>query len=149
MSLHGLVRAEKQRILSAWEAIAGSLWGARHEAGPLFREQMREFLDWVEERIQHADRAPSFPHERAVRHAAARVRAGYDLGELISDYAVMRDCVLEAWEHQPDALASPSEVRRLNQAIDEVIAYVAVLYARLRLFRDDRAREQPDLVPPH
>jgi hypothetical protein len=61
----------------------------------------------------------------------------------------MRDCVLEAWEHQPDALRSPSDVRRLNQAIDEVLAYVAVLYARLRLFRDDRPRALPEPVAPH
>ena len=149
MSLHELLRTEKQRIIPCWEAIAGALWGARHQGGPLFREQMREFLDWLEQRVRDLRASPSFPHERALEHAEQRVRAGYDLAEVISDYAVMRDCVLEAWERQPDALKSASEVRRLNQAVDEVIAYVAVLYARLRLFRDDRPREYTELVTPH
>jgi hypothetical protein len=149
MSLHHLLRAEKQRILSAWEAITGSLWGAQHQAGPLLREQMQEFLDWLEERLQSRSGSPSFPHERALQHAAERVRAGYDLAEVISDYAVLRDCILEVWEAQPEAVQSASEVRGVNQAIDEVVAYVAVLYARLRLFRDDRPREEGELVTPH
>jgi hypothetical protein len=149
MSLHRLVNTEKERILSAWEAITRSLWGAQHQSGPLLREQMRGLLDWLEERIRHPRADSPFPHEQALRHATGRVSAGYDLAEVISDYAVMRDCILETWEHAPDALESPWELRALNQSIDEAIALVAVLYARLRLFRDDRSQEGPELVAPH
>jgi hypothetical protein len=149
MSLQALLQSQQQQILFAWEAITGSLWGAQHLAGPLLREQMRGFLDWLEERVRYPRSAPSFPHDQALRHASERVSAGYDLAEVISDYTVMRDCLLEAWERQPDALESPSELRRMNQAIDEVIASVAVLYARMRLFRDDGAQEGTALVPPH
>ena len=136
MSLPALFRSEKEQILTSWEAIIGSLSGARQLPSTLLRNQMPGFLDWLIRLLEHADHLSAYPHDQALQHASKRITAGYDLSEVISEYAVLRDCLLEAWERQPHALDSPSELRLMNQAIDEAIAYTAVVYARMRLFGD-------------
>jgi hypothetical protein len=139
MSLSALFDSEKEQILSNWEAIVGSLSGARQLPSALIRNQMPSFLDWLIHTLEHPARRTTFPHQQALQHASRRVQAGYDLSEVISEYVVLRDCLLETWERQSQALDSPGELRLMNQAIDEAIAYTAVLYARMRLFRDPRA----------
>jgi hypothetical protein len=139
MSLPALFRAEKERILASWEAIVCSLSGARQLSDRLIRNQMPGFLDWLIGVLEQTERSSAFPHEQALQHASKRVNAGYDLSEVISEYAVLRDCLLETWERHPRALSSARELRLMNQAIDEAIAYTAVVYARIRLFSDRRS----------
>jgi hypothetical protein len=145
MSLPALFRAQKEQILSSWEAIVGSMSGARHLPGATIRNHIPVFLDWLIGMLERTGRSTAFPHEQALQHASKRVTAGFDLSEVISEYVVLRDCLLEAWERQPHSLSSPHELRLMNQAIDEAIAYTAVLYARMRLFSDSssKADQQP------
>lgn len=149
MSLASLLESHKNDVLSAWEAIVGSLAGARQLSGPALRNYMPGFYDWLVKRVREAGRGSDFPHEQAIQHANERVAAGYDLSEVISEYAVLRDCVFEAWEHSGDRSVTPGEIRVFSQALDEAIAFTAVFYARRRLFREDPHDRENELVAPH
>lgn len=139
MSLPALFRSQKEQILSSWEAIVASLSGSRQLPASLIRNQMPQFLDWLTGMLEHEGRASDFPHEQVLQHASRRVTAGFDLSEVISEYVVLRECLLEAWEREPTALTAPRQLRLMNQALDEAITYTAVLYARMRLFSDAHA----------
>ena len=140
MALASLIRDRQEQILDAWEAIVRSLDAARRLSRPALRDQVGEFLGWLSHRLEHGEAGASFPHEYAIHHAHERVAEGYDLSEVISEYAVLRDCLHEAWEREPDTLENPVELRLMNQALDDVIAFTAVFYARTKLLHAD---EQP------
>lgn len=153
MSLAALIREERESILAEWEQIVTALDSARHLPRPALRNHMPMFLDWLVARLEHLDTGASFPHDQALEHANERVDAGYDLSDVISEYAILRDVLHEAWEQHPDALERPRELRMLNEALDDAIAFTAVFYARVRLFRErgydpgrgERERLAPDL----
>jgi len=135
MGLPTLIRERHDEILEAWEAIVRSLDSARRLSRPALRDHMSEFLGWLADRVEQSQVGASFPHEFAIGHAAERVAEGYDLSEVISEYAVLRDCLHEAWEREPECLEGPFELRVMNQALDDVIAFTAVYYARARFFQ--------------
>ena len=149
MSLPAMLRAEKQQILSSWEAIVSSLAGARQLSHPALRNHVPVFFDWLVEQVERHGEGEDFPHARAMEHANERVSAGYDLSEVISEYAVLRDCIYEAWERNPGEANNPVEWRILNRALDEAISFTSVFYARMRLFREGASTESEPLVTPH
>ncbi len=144
MALSLLIRTRQEEILDAWEAIVRSLDSARRLSRPALRDQVAEYLLWLAERMERGEIGVAFPHEYAAHHARERVSEGYDLSEVISEYAVLRDCLHEAWEREPEHLENPVEIRLMNQALDDMIAFTAVYYARTRLFRSEPLeKEEP------
>lgn len=144
MTLGVLLRENREEILSNWEGIVRALPGARHLSHPRLRDHMPVVLGWLVDRLAGGDAV--FPHEQSLEHATARAAEGYDLSEVITEYAVLRDCLLELWERaaeDPRNQISPHEVRILNQALDDAITYSSVFYARARLFRDHEQLRPP------
>lgn len=140
MPLSELIRQTKEEILLEWEEIVRSLGSSRHLSRPVLINHMPDFLDWL---VLRLEREPSdeeqFPQDQALEHALGRIRAGYDLSELLSEYMVLRDCLHEAWERQERRPVTPREIRRMNQALDDAITFTAVFYARCQLRREDEA----------
>jgi RsbT co-antagonist protein rsbRD N-terminal domain len=141
MALALLIRERQEDILDAWEGIVRSLDSARRLSRPALRDQVGEYLEWLAERLEKGEVGAAFPQEYVVHHAHERVAEGYDLSEVISEYAVLRDCLHEAWEREPERLENPIEIRLMNQALDDVIAFTAVYYARTRLFQQQPVEE--------
>ena len=70
------------------------------------------------------------PRSAAGTHALHRAHSGYSISHLVSEYRALRASVLQLWADAPgQAAASPEEVTRFNEAIDEAIAESVVHYA--------------------
>jgi hypothetical protein len=136
MGLASLIREQQDEILESWEATVRSIGAARHLSRTALQDQLGELLEWLAGQLDGGAHPGPFPFQYAIAHASERAAEGYELSEVISEYAVLRDCIHEAWERQPQRLGTPLELRRLNQAIDDVITFTAVYYARNRLFHD-------------
>ena len=56
-------------------------------------------------------------------HALFRAHSGFSISQLVSEYRALRASVLRLWADSPGAAsASPDDVTRFNEAIDEAIA---------------------------
>ena len=68
----------------------------------------------------------------AERHAVTRLDVGFDLHEVVAEYAALRRCVLQRWtaERLSDREAAPLAL--LNQAVDEAIAVAVEHFTRVR-----------------
>ena len=86
-----------------------------------------------EERNKSEGRAlspPGKPRSAAGTHALHRAHSGYSISHLVSEYRALRASVLRLWAESPGAAgASPEEVTRFNEAIDEAIAESVSHYA--------------------
>lgn len=145
MGLSALFRDQKEDILGDWEDIVRSLCSARSLSVPALRDHMPDFFDWLVARIERT--AGDLPNDQAFEHVLERVSEGYDLAEVISEYAVLRDCLHECFERSVEALGDPRELRWMNQGIDDAIAFTAVAFARMKLFTED-GKQHPDTLPP-
>lgn len=134
MPLAALIRSQKENILVEWEELVRSLYSARKLPHPLLRNHMPELLDWIVARLERESvEEDGYPHEQTLEHALGRIKAGYDLAELLSEYMVLRDCLHAAWERAADERVQPKDVRRLNQVLDDNITYTAVFYCKSRM----------------
>ena len=93
-------------------------------------EFMEELADYVGE--LRTGEEVSAPDEQPRIHALERLELGYDLAEVVAEYAILRRCITElaAEKHSP-ALRS-AELPRLHEAIDLAIATSVVRYAEAR-----------------
>ena len=66
--------------------------------------------------------AAGTPRSAAATHALFRAHSGFNISELVSEYRALRASVLRLWAESPNWAASPDEVTRFNEAIDEAIA---------------------------
>jgi signal transduction histidine kinase len=63
------------------------------------------------------------PRSAAGTHALHRAHSGYTIANLVSEYRALRASVLRLWADAPEhESASPDEITRFNEAIDEAIA---------------------------
>jgi PAS domain S-box-containing protein len=65
-------------------------------------------------------------------HALQRLDEGFDLKEVVREYAVLRSVVLRRWEREVVGGAHPEEVVALDVAFDEAIAASVARYTRAR-----------------
>jgi hypothetical protein len=129
-ALAEVIRSSRDDVLARWEAGVRTLAaGARTPQRALF-DEVPAFLDGLIERL---DAAPGAADEGrddfALRHGLERLAQGFDVVEVVAELALLRECLLEAWESAPAGI-TPREIRRLDAELDHVIAMVAVEYVR-------------------
>jgi signal transduction histidine kinase len=84
----------------------------------------------IEKSEGRAVTAAGKPRSAAGTHALHRAHSGYSVSQLVSEYRALRASVLRLWADAHDrASASPEEVTRFNEAIDEAIAESVTHYA--------------------
>ncbi|HZH04157.1 MAG TPA: hypothetical protein VEY30_10250 [Myxococcaceae bacterium] len=140
-----LLRREKERVLVRWELGARTLASAAWHSHPELLNSLPPFLDWLAERLEHPNDTEEADRDAFARHhALERLRGGYDLVELLAEMALLRECLLRIWEEAPQDIA-PTEVRRMNEELDDVVALSVVAYVRAMAV--DRAAGPADCVP--
>lgn len=86
----------------------------------------------AEEIEKSEGRAPATGRARSAAgtHALHRAHSGYSISDLVSEYRALRASVLRMWAEAPTrGHASPQEVTRFNEAIDEAVAESVAHYA--------------------
>ena len=107
---------------------------AAHLERPLLLDHVPEFIDDLAEYIDELrtghDVAP--PEEQPRIHALERLEVGYDLAEVVAEYAVLRRCITELASRVHTPALRSAEMPRLHDAIDQAIATSVVRYTEAR-----------------
>jgi len=138
------IRSHADEILRLWERKVRSIERAQRMSEPqvidhlpLVLERIARLADEFERGGQKAE-----PNPEAREHARQRARSGFDLPEVVSEYRLLRDCILAIWEERTDGSSrSRVSTRPVNSAIDHAVAesveqYVAIRNRALRAVDD-------------
>ena len=132
--LADFLRENREQILAHWEAEVRKVRAAAHLERPLLLDHVPEFIDDLAEYIDELrtghDVAP--PEEQPRIHALERLEVGYDLAEVVAEYAVLRRCITELASRVHTPALRSAEMPRLHDAIDQAIATSVVRYTEAR-----------------
>jgi hypothetical protein len=128
-ALAGLIRRKRQDILAGWEAGVRTLASGARAPRPALVNRLPGLLDWLAERLEGGEaddpQGDAFGHD----HATERLSHGFDLVEVLAEWTLLRDVLLEAWEAEPAGVTA-ADVRRLSSELDHVITLSVVQYVR-------------------
>ena len=132
--LADFLRERASEILSHWEREVMKVRSARKLSRPLLLDHLPDFIAdlaiYVDDLRHGKNDAP--PDENPHIHALERLEVGYDLAEVVEEYAVLRRCITElAFSRNTPALRS-GELPRLHEAIDMAISTSVTRYTEAR-----------------
>ncbi|HET9752589.1 MAG TPA: ATP-binding protein, partial [Myxococcales bacterium] len=132
--LADFLRERRDEILAHWECEVRKVGAARNLDRPLLIDHLPQFLeelaDYVGELRTGAEVAP--PEENSRIHALERLEVGYDLAEVVAEYAVLRRCITELASSTHTPALRSAELPRLHDAIDQAIGISVVRYTAAR-----------------
>ena len=132
--LSDILRERQEDILAEWEVAVRKMGAARSLARPVLLDHMPQFLDdlagYVTEVRAGMSVAP--PDEYPRIHALERLELGYDLSEVVVEYAILRRCITDLAVHSDAPSIRSQELPRLHAAIDQAISTSVVRYTEAR-----------------
>lgn len=131
--LSDLLRAQRDTILGDWEHAVRELRPAKRLPHPVLMDHMPDLLTQIAAMADQlaTGRTPTVSRETAESHAYARLEVGYDLSEVVAEYAVLRDTILQHLaKEQP--LALQEELRVVHRAIDRAVTASVERYTQAR-----------------
>src|SRR5881394_1101367 len=132
--LADFLREHRDEILAHWEQEVRKVGAARDLDRPMLIDHLPQFIeelaDYVGELRTGHEVAP--PDEHPQIHALERLEVGYDLAEVVAEYAVLRRCITELASQKHTPALRSAELPRLHQAIDQAIATSVVRYTAAR-----------------
>src|SRR5205807_3719488 len=128
--LSDFLRAHRERILSDWVDAVRVLEPAKDldqpvllDSLPQFLDELADFLDDV--RAGHPAKEPVNPH---TIHALDRLEVGYDLTEVVEEYAILRRCIVELVHDEGAPAMRSAQLARLHAGIDSAIVTSTARY---------------------
>jgi signal transduction histidine kinase len=159
MRLSAFIAQNKEPILQDWENFAQTI---EPPALTMDRKALRDhaglLLDTI---IADLDTAQS-PAEQSQKswgkapqanaqiyaqaHAADRLKAGYTINQLVSEYRALRASVLRLWAGSSRTLmlTDPDDVTRFNEAVDQALAESVIRYSQLVESRIHKHKQAED-----
>jgi PAS domain S-box-containing protein len=111
------------QILSEWEASARALPSARDLPEPILLDSLPQLLEAIARAIAEHGADVAAPHPFVEEHAFHRLDRGFDLAQVVSEYALLRDAVVHLWNEEETSAAERGAVRILHRAIDDSISF--------------------------
>jgi signal transduction histidine kinase len=141
MRLADFIRDNTEAILQEWDAFARRIWPATTEVDPA---ELRDHAEAILQATAHDMQSPQTATEQteksqgsaaggagsgqvntaSAEHAAARVRSGFDLLAVVSEYRALRASVLRLWRDTnpgPDR-RDVDDITRFNESIDQSLS---------------------------
>lgn len=146
MRLYEVVQLRRDALVARWlEAVRGTLAPTALPSADVV-DSLPAFLDEFIGALRAAATATPAgglleKSPTAAEHGRQRLHAGFDVTEVVREYGVLRDCILDLAEEQGVAL-TVAEVRALSRALDVARATAVSQYI---LERDREQREQAAL----
>jgi PAS domain S-box-containing protein len=161
MRLSQFILEEKAAILQAWEDFARSIEPrAGATGGSGLREHAALMLDTIVADLDTAQtsaeqarkslgqgrRAPGESY--AEIHAGERLRSGYTINQLVSEYRALRASVLDLWAGNRAAVlpTDQGDVTRFNEAIDQALAESVARFCAITTELADNSRSRLDAI---
>lgn len=146
MRLSSFIIQHMEIILKAWEDFARSVEvsrealsssGLRNHASFILRAVARD-METPQSRQQEIDKSqglgPTSAEESAAEtHAVLRLKDGFSLDQMVSEYRALRSSVLRLWLAQSSSPGEPdqvAEIIRFNEAIDQALVESIASYGR-------------------
>jgi len=137
------IRANKAEIVDEWKRRSREAGQAQKledvqlvDHIPFLLDRLAELSDsFVEAEAkgvvvpEHANE-PRMPEPR--EHARQRVVEGFDLSDVVGEYALLRECILDLWEKAHGEASARTSTRPLNRALDHAVAESVDHYVTLR-----------------
>src|SRR5207302_1344848 len=128
--LADFLRTHRDRILSDWLAAVRRLAPARDLDRPIlldylprFLAELADFLDDV-----RAGNPATEPEKLPAMHALERLEVGYDLAEVVEEYAILRTCIIDLVHHESAPAMRSAQLARLHSGIDRAIVTSTARY---------------------
>src|SRR3954468_10992481 len=132
-TLPDFVRSHKQQILTEWLGEVRQLPSAHCLPVELLRDHIPDFIDCLADAIERDDGSAISMRGLPNLHAALRVRAGYDLRQVIAEYRSIRGVILRLYREQGDISEESrpklQPISTMNAALDTAIADAVDQYA--------------------
>jgi len=128
--LSDFLRAHRERILSHWVEAVRMLEPAKDLAQPVLLDSLPQFLDELADflddvRAGHPAKEPINP---PTVHALDRLEVGYDLTEVVEEYAILRKCIVELVHDEGAPAMRSAQLARLHTGIDRAIVTSTAKY---------------------
>ncbi|HVR62134.1 MAG TPA: GAF domain-containing protein, partial [Polyangia bacterium] len=121
--LSSFILAHKDDILSHWKDAVRILPQARALPEPVLLDSLPQFLDALAAEIsRRAEPDDEWPRRLVEAHVLDRLNAGCDLDQMVAEYALLREAILNRCQQAGLPAASPDEDRRFHRAIDQAIS---------------------------
>jgi PAS domain S-box-containing protein len=122
------LRDERQEILREWERRVRALPPAADLGAQTLIDHMPQILDDLAEAAEAAlegtpRRAPKGPPDQ---HALARLNQGYELGHVVTEYALLRETILDVSAQDPRTVTT--DLRVFNRVLDGAITQAVQRY---------------------
>lgn len=130
--LSELLRVHRREILATWEGrIRARGLGGGLSHGVLL-DHLPELLDDLAEVTGRLERA-KLGRFAARLHTVDRLSEGFDLQEVVAEFALLREVIIDTWADASSPVPAGSEAwRTIHGAIDTVIAAAVQRYAHLQ-----------------
>lgn len=128
------IRDRRHEILGAWEHEVRKLPVASTLDRPALIDHIPDVLDRVAEMADGLAQGTvlTLPKELAEIHAVERLEEGFDLSQVVTEFAILRDCVILLWEESVWDPIHLMELRAVNQAIDKAVSASVGRFTRAR-----------------
>jgi hypothetical protein len=127
------IRANLDTVIAEWTTRVRSLSPAKELSRPVLVDHLPQILARIADMIEtvHTGGQASLA-DSPKQHALDRLAVGFDLEAVVSEYSLLRQCILMLWERDVGATITVSELRRLEAALDQSITESVVNFARGR-----------------
>jgi len=140
-----LLRQHKEQLLAAWRKAVREMPGAADLDTPTLNDHIPRFLDEMVAALSRAESdEPEGLHPPAhtpPEHGLQRLQAGFDVREVVAEYNVLRDAVIQLAEGAAVPLPA-RDLRVINHFIDHSIALAVESYAAEQALELQRRREE-------
>jgi signal transduction histidine kinase len=133
--LSDFIRSRQADILRDWERGVRALPKAAGLSEPRLVDHVPALLGRIADLADAlaAGAEPPIPGELPEKHAHQRLDEGFDLLEVVAEYAVLRDCITQLWASAaPEGQLDPVGLRALHRAIDRAIGASVHHYTHAR-----------------
>ena len=128
------LRSHRDAILEKWRGAVADRPASQGLSLEALIDHIPNLLDAIAEtgEAHVVDNRARLDTETAEQHALTRLGEGLDLSQVVIELAVLRDCILEVWDHERAPGAARPEVRFLNRSVDRAIAASIDRYTQAR-----------------
>jgi two-component system, OmpR family, phosphate regulon sensor histidine kinase PhoR len=139
-----LIRQQRDAVLSSWRQQVKQLPSARNLDTPTLNDHIPQLLDELADAL--APRSDRTSPEALAKgtspvHGLMRFREGYDIGEVVAEYNILRRCVHDLAKSHGFTLESGS-FDIINDVLDRAIGLAVQTYATERALELQKRREE-------
>ncbi len=129
--LREFLRRNRERLLQAWSERVRRLSPAHELPDRAIFDSIPELLDRIA-RVLGTDAALASQLEVGDSHALDRLERGFDLDQVVTEYALLRQVIFDEWARAEGPGIPVAEVAILDRAFDQAVRDAVARYARGR-----------------